>query len=169
MKNRTKFLALFMCASIMISCDCSEKKNESTEGNKQTSTKTEAKQIQTDSLFYNTDVVVPLNKEPENVTSLQELFSKKELYANKSIIINGKVTKINNSIMNRNWIHISDGTQFEENKSLTITTLDTVAVGDLVTFKGTLVLNKDFGYNYVYDIILEQGKLLQKTPTDQGI
>ena len=164
MKNRTKFLALFIGASIMISCN--EKKSVSTEDNKQTITKPETKQIKSESLTYNTDVVVPLNKEPENVASLEELFSKKELYANKSIIINGKVTKINNGIMNRNWIHISDGTQFEENKSLTITTLDTVAVGDLVTFKGTLVLNKDFGYNYVYDIILEQGELLQKTPSD---
>jgi len=97
---------------------------------------------------------------------LEELFSKRDQFSEKSIIVKGKVTKINNGIMDRNWVHISDGTQFEGKKSLTITTQASVNIGDIVTFKGTVILNKDFGYGYIYDIVLEEGELLEQTNSD---
>jgi hypothetical protein len=108
----------------------------------------------------NTDVVETIKIEkPENGTSLEELFSNKESFSNKTIIVKGKVVKINSDIMKKNWVHISDGTQFEGKKSLTVTTTETVKVGDIVTFQGTIILNKDFGQGYIYDILLEQGQL----------
>ncbi|MBN4082887.1 hypothetical protein JYT50_00715 [bacterium AH-315-A23] len=97
---------------------------------------------------------------PENGTSLNKLFSEKESFSNKVIIVKGKVVKVNNGIMNRNWVHISDGTQFEGIKSLTITTLEMVKVGDIVTFEGTIILNKDFGQGYLYEILMEESKLI---------
>jgi hypothetical protein len=98
-------------------------------------------------------------EKPENGTSLEELFLDKESFSNKTIIVKGKVVKINSDIMERNWVHISDGTQFEGKKSLTVTTTETVKVGDIVTFEGTIILKKDFGQGYIYDILLEQGQL----------
>jgi len=100
-------------------------------------------------------------EKPENGTSLEELFSKKESFSKKSIVVKGKVVKVNNGIMDKNWVHISDGTQFEGKKSLTITTLEKVKVGDIVTFEGTIILDKDFGQGYIYDILLEEGKLIK--------
>jgi len=100
-------------------------------------------------------------QQPDNGTSLYNLFSKKESFSKKVIIVSGKVIKVNNGIMDKNWVHISDGTQFEDEKSLTITTLETVKVGDLVTFKGILTLDKDFGYGYVYSILLEDSALVK--------
>jgi len=98
---------------------------------------------------------------PANGISLGKLFSTKESLVKKPVIVRGKVIKVNNGIMDKNWVHISDGTQFESKKSLTVTTLENVKVGDIVTFKGILILDKDFGQGYVYDILLEEGELIQ--------
>jgi hypothetical protein len=98
---------------------------------------------------------------PKNGTSLAELFSSKKSFSAKSIIVKGKVVKVNNGIMDKNWVHVVDGTQFENKNDLTITTAETVNIGDIVTFKGVVVLDKDFGQGYVYDILLEEGELIK--------
>lgn len=100
-------------------------------------------------------------EKPKNGTSLAELFSAKKTFSGKSIIVKGKVVKVNNGIMDKNWIHIVDGTQFENKVDLTITTNELVNVGDIVTFKGVIVLDKDFGQGYIYDILLEEGKIIK--------
>lgn len=100
-------------------------------------------------------------EKPKNGTSLAELFSAKKSFSNKSIIVKGKVVKVNNGIMDKNWIHIVDGTQFENQGDLAITTTETVNIGDIVTFKGVIVLDKDFGQGYIYDVLLEEGKLIK--------
>ena len=100
-------------------------------------------------------------EKPKNGTSLSELFSAKKSFSAKSIIVKGKVVKVNNGIMDKNWVHIVDGTQFENQGDLAITTTETVNVGDIVTFKGVVVLDKDFGQGYVYDILMEEAKLIK--------
>ena len=55
-------------------------------------------------------------------------------------------------------IHIIDGTKTETNSSLAITSNELVKVGDTVTVSGKIVLDKDFGYGYVYNVLLEEGK-----------
>lgn len=100
-------------------------------------------------------------EKPKNGTSLAELFSAKKSFSGKSIIVKGKVVKVNDGIMDKNWVHIVDGTQFENLGDLTITTTETVNIGDIVTFKGIIVLDKDFGQGYVYDVLLEEAKLVK--------
>jgi len=108
-----------------------------------------------------TTAVVEVNIEKaENGISLEELFTNKKSFSGKSIIVRGKVVKLNKAILDKNWVHIVDGTKFEDKKSLTITTQEMVKIGDTVTFKGTIVLEKDFGQGYVYDILLEEGELI---------
>ncbi len=100
-------------------------------------------------------------EKPKNGTSLAELFSAKNSFSGKSIIVKGKVVKVNNGIMDKNWIHIVDGTQFENKVDLAITTIETVNVGDIVTFKGVIILDKDFGQGYIYDILMEEAKVIK--------
>lgn len=109
-----------------------------------------------------TTSVVEVNIEKaENGISLEELFSNKKSFVGKSIIVRGKVVKLNKEILDRNWVHIVDGTKFEDKKSLTVTTKEMVKIGDTVTFKGTIILDKDFGKGYIYDILLEEGELIK--------
>ncbi|MBW2290211.1 MAG: nucleotide-binding protein, partial [Deltaproteobacteria bacterium] len=69
-----------------------------------------------------------------------------------------RVVKFNTGIMGRNWIHIQDGSGSEGSNDLTVTTEDTVQVGDLVVIRGTLKMNQDFGSGYSYEILVENAK-----------
>ena len=91
--------------------------------------------------------------------TIAELFANKNDYDKKEVIIRGKVTKFNKNIMGRNWVHIQDGTENNGEYDLAVTTDDEVKVGDVVTFEGAIALDKDFGFNYKYDVIMEVAKL----------
>ena len=91
--------------------------------------------------------------------SIEELFANKEKYANKVVKIRGKVTKYNPGIMNRNWIHLQDGTSSNGEFDLTATSAQETSVGDVITIEGIITLDKDFGAGYFYNIILENGKI----------
>lgn len=93
--------------------------------------------------------------------SISELYTKRADYAGKTIKMKGQVVKINDEVMGKNWIHIQDGTGSESDFDLTITTMDKVAMNDVVTFEGTIALKKDFGYGYFYEVIMEDAKLVK--------
>jgi hypothetical protein len=97
----------------------------------------------------------------ENGLSIAKLYSSRNDYSGKKIKMKGQVVKINEEVMGKNWIHIQDGTKDGENFDLTITTLDKVKMDDVVTFEGTIILNKDFGYGYAYEVIMEDAKLVK--------
>ena len=61
--------------------------------------------------------------------------------------------------MNRNWVHLQDGTGTPGANDLTVTTADAAKVGDTVLVNGTLVFNKDFGHGYKYEVLLQDAKL----------
>jgi predicted acyltransferase (DUF342 family) len=86
-------------------------------------------------------------------------------YSSKEFEIKGAVVKVNEQVMGKNWVHIQDGTGVGGNFDLTITTQADVEVGDVVTFKGKLTLEKDFGAGYFYEVIMEDGTLMQKEGT----
>jgi hypothetical protein len=99
----------------------------------------------------------------EGVTSVGTLYAHREEYENKKIKVKGVVTKFNPEIMDKNWVHIQDGSGDEKGFDLTITTLDNVGVGSIATFEGVLVLNKDFGHGYKYDLLLQDAVQLNKS------
>jgi hypothetical protein len=94
----------------------------------------------------------------EGGISIAELFSNREAYANKVVRVKGQVTKVNLSIMGKNWVHLQDGTGDSGNNDLLVTTQDMVALGDVVIFEGTIGLNKDFGSGYSYELLMEEAK-----------
>ena len=77
----------------------------------------------------------------------------------KTVKIRGKVVKVNNGIMKRNFLHIQDGTGGQGTNDVTITSDQTANVGDDVTVTGTVVLNRDFGFGYMYPILIEQSTI----------
>lgn len=91
-------------------------------------------------------------------TTISKLLSDKQSFSRKIVRVKGVVTKFNPQIMNKNWIHIQDGTEFQGGFDLTITTDKSVSMGDTVTFEGKITLDKDFGYGYFYPVLMEDGK-----------
>ncbi|MCY1721075.1 hypothetical protein OU798_12025 [Prolixibacteraceae bacterium Z1-6] len=100
-----------------------------------------------------------------NEITIAQIFENPENYSNKEIEIRGIVVKVNKQIMGKNWIHIQDGSSFNNNFDLTITSQDLPSVNDEVTFKGTIFLNKDFGAGYAYDVIMENAVIVDKKTT----
>jgi len=97
-------------------------------------------------------------EKPEGGVTIGELYSNMADYQDKTVIVRGKVTKVNLAIMNRNWIHIQDGTGDEAHFDLTVTTLHNPNTDDVVTYRGKVSLNKDFGMGYTYELILEEAE-----------
>ena len=91
--------------------------------------------------------------------TIAQLYANTKSYENKTVKIKGKVVKYNGGIMNKNWVHIQDGTGSADSFDLTVTTDSEVKVGDVVVFEGKIALNKDFGYGYSYKVLLEEAKI----------
>jgi hypothetical protein len=94
--------------------------------------------------------------------SIAELFANKEKYSGKKVRIRGKVVKFNPEIMGKNWMHIQDGTDFNGNFDLTVTTQQKVNVGAIVTMEGIISIDEDFGAGYSYDVIMEEAEIFSK-------
>lgn len=93
--------------------------------------------------------------------TIGELFAKKDSYAGKTVKIKGQVTKYTPAVMGKNWIHIQDGTESGGKFDLAITSDAEVNMGDQVTFEGQIGLNKDLGYGYFFDVLMENAKLVK--------
>ncbi len=98
-------------------------------------------------------------KKAESGKTIAELFAEKTSLENKKVKVRGKVVKFSPEIMGKNWIHIQDGTGSKGTNDLTVTTKNSVKLGDIILVEGTLELNKDFGAGYKYDIIIEDAKI----------
>ena len=94
----------------------------------------------------------------EQGITIAELLGNKQKFAGKTIRIKGKVTKFNSKIMKRNWIHLQDGTEYSGKFDLTVTTDIEATVGETLTLEGTITLDKDFGYGYSYEVLMEDAK-----------
>lgn len=97
-------------------------------------------------------------EQPKGAVSIADIFKNQNDLSNKQINVRGKIVKVNNGILGVNWVHIQDGSNFNGDFDLTVTTDELFTVGDEVTFIGTLGLNKDFGAGYSYPVILEEAK-----------
>ncbi len=92
----------------------------------------------------------------EGITSIAELYANSGSYNGKVVRVKGEVTKYNGAIMDRNWIHIQDGSEHDGKFDLTVTSIEEFEVGSVVVIEGTLSINQDFGYGYSYEILLEE-------------
>lgn len=90
---------------------------------------------------------------------IAELVKDPKKYEGSTVQMSGICTKINAQIMDRNWIHLKDGSA--DDFDMVVTSGTFVPEGASATFKATVTLNKDFGAGYRYDIILENGVLIK--------
>ncbi len=93
--------------------------------------------------------------------TVEEIFSKRKALDKKTIVVRGKVVKVSAGIMGSNWIHLQDGSGDSQKSThdLVVTSQDLPSVGDVVTLKGALAADKDFGAGYRYDVIVEQASI----------
>jgi hypothetical protein len=97
----------------------------------------------------------------EGAITIEALFADPAAFEGKKIKVTGQVTKFNPYIMDRNWVHLQDGTDFQGKFDLTATTAEFFETGNTITLEGTLALNRDFGYGYSYELLLENATAVQ--------
>ena len=92
------------------------------------------------------------------------VYKEKAALTGKTISATGKVVKVNNGIMGRNFVHVQDGTGDAKDGSnnLVVTSKQTAALGDKVTISGVVVVNRDFGSGYSYPLIIEEASIVVK-------
>ena len=98
------------------------------------------------------------------VKTVAAVYKDKAALTGKTISATGKVVKVNNGIMGRNFVHVQDGTGDAKTgtNNLVVTSKQTAAVGDKVTISGVVVLNRDFGSGYSYPLIIEEASIVVK-------
>ncbi len=95
----------------------------------------------------------------ENARTVEEINNRAVELKDKPVLLRGKVVKYNQAIMGKNWMHLRDGSGTESTNDILVTTLDQAKVGDIVTLKGIVRNNKDFGAGYSYKVMIEEAKL----------
>lgn len=91
--------------------------------------------------------------------TIAEVYANKARLSGKPVKVRGKVVRYNAQIMGRNWVHIQDGTGKAGGNDLLVTTSSEVKVGDTIIVSGNLALNKDFGANYKYPVMIENARV----------
>ena len=99
-----------------------------------------------------------------NGYTVAELYEKSGALNGTDVVVTGKVVKVSKNIMGKNWVHLQDGSgdNATGTNNLVTTTQDIVVVGDVVTAKGKLAKDKDFGGGYQYAVIIEETTLVKK-------
>jgi hypothetical protein len=95
--------------------------------------------------------------------TVSETYEKAGKLDKKTVAVRGKVVKVSKGIMGKNWVHLQDGSgdSGKGTNNLVVTTQDVPKVGDVVTAKGTLYKEKDFGAGYKYQVIVEEATVKQ--------
>jgi len=95
--------------------------------------------------------------------TVSETYEKAGKLDKKTVSVRGKVVKVSKGIMGKNWVHLQDGSgdAGKGTNNLVATSQDVPKVGDVVTAKGTLYKDKDFGAGYVYKVIVEEATVKQ--------
>ena len=98
-----------------------------------------------------------------NAYTVAELFAQKGKLNKKKVVVKGKVVKVSQGIMKRNWIHLQDGTGSADKKNhdLVVTTQAVPTDGQIITITGTLLKDKDFGAGYKYDVIIDNAEIVK--------
>jgi hypothetical protein len=92
--------------------------------------------------------------------TVAEIHAQRAALKGKAVLIRAKVVKFIPQVMDRNWVHLRDGTGDAKtgDHDLAATTKENLEVGGIVTLRGTLALDKDMGAGYKFPVLLEGAK-----------
>ncbi|MBU1424840.1 MAG: nucleotide-binding protein [Gammaproteobacteria bacterium] len=96
-----------------------------------------------------------------NAYTVSEIVTSSADLKDKTVQLRGRVVKFNPSIMGKNWIHLRDGSgsATDDTNDILVTSQSETRVGDVVTVKGTVRTDKDFGSGYAYKVLIEEATL----------
>lgn len=94
-----------------------------------------------------------------NAKTVAEVFADKAKLKDAPVTIHARVVKVTEGVLGKNWLHLKDGSGAPGSDDLTVTTTSKAAVGDVITIKGVVHLDRDFGSGYSYPVLIEEATL----------
>ena len=96
-----------------------------------------------------------------NAQTVAEVITKRVEFKDKAVLVRGKVVKLTPDILNKNWIHLRDGSgsASDNTHDVVVTTKDQARAGDVVVVKGIVRTDKDLGSGYAYKVLIEEATL----------
>jgi len=94
-------------------------------------------------------------EKPAGGLTVAEVFASKAALAGKEVVLRGKVAKFTGQVMGKNWIHVQDGTGGAGSNDVTVTSNASAAVGNTVLVRGKLSTDRDLGFGYKYEVLIE--------------
>ena len=93
---------------------------------------------------------------PDDVVSIGTVYAELADRADREVVVHGTVVRAPSAV-GWTWVHLQDGTGDAEadTHDLTVRTHRPVAVGQRVTFRGTLRRDVDLGFGYHYAALVE--------------
>jgi hypothetical protein len=86
-----------------------------------------------------------------------EIYAQRGKLKGQTVAVRGKVVKFSADIMERNWVHLRDGSgsAADATNDLLVTTKETVKVGDVLVARGSVRTDAEFGAGYSYPVVVE--------------
>jgi len=99
----------------------------------------------------------------KNGYTVGELFAKAVNLNNQKVTVKGRVVKISSNIMGKNWLHIQDGSgdPTTNTHDLVVTSSAIVEKDTIISVEGVLAADKDFGFGYKYDVLIEDAVVVK--------
>jgi hypothetical protein len=93
--------------------------------------------------------------------TVEEIVTQRAALKDQTVTVRGKIVKFNSAILGKNWIHLQDGTgsPAEGSHDVLVTTQGQARPGDVVTARGTVRVDKDFGSGYAYRVLIEDASV----------
>src|ERR1035437_2682931 len=109
-----------------------------------------------------TNAAIEAIQKPDGGKTVAEIWAGKAQLAGKPVVVRAKVVRVIANVMGMNFLHLRDGTGSEGDNDLTVTTKAVVTVGQVITARGLLTTDKDYGSGYKYDVIMEDATVSAK-------
>jgi hypothetical protein len=93
--------------------------------------------------------------------TVAEVVTKRTDLKDKTVLVRGKVVKFTPGVMDKNWIHLRDGTgsAADGTNDIVVTTKEETQIGAVVLVKGVVHTDKDLGSGYAYKVLIEEATL----------
>ncbi len=95
----------------------------------------------------------------ENGMTVAEIFSKRTELKEKEVVLQAKVLKVNEGILGKNWITLSDGTGAAPDNKIIATTSGMAVLGDIITVEGIVKNDVSLGSSYNYKVMIGNAEI----------
>jgi hypothetical protein len=106
------------------------------------------------------DVAVP-KAQGADARTVAEIFGKRAELKDKPVLLRGKVVKVTSGVMDKNWLHLRDGSGSAKDNTndIIVTTREQTRVGSVVVARGVVRTDVDLGSGYAYKVLIEDATL----------